>query len=409
MQNTKLLRVAIFMTVCCLSMFACTLSTFIMQAVAYYHVSATSAGTLESYQNLSMIVFILGLFSFILKLGYRRSLMLIIGVMVVIAVLMPIINSYFMLKIYLVGLGLVFVAMKVVLYSTVPLTVKDESEQAMLFSLLEVFWALASIAGMWVMAHFMQQNPHEWLIFTWVFAAFGVATLVLWKFTYLDESAIAKERQVSFKQQLKDIAAICNNRYLAAVILISFLASMVEMGLGAWLPGFYKQALALPDFLSVKIASFALIATLAGRLVVVGLLKFVSWGKALFLYYGIGLLVLVFALFTIRVSDNGITTLSQVPLNAMLLAFFAFFLAPSTPLLNSSILARTAKEKHVLLMTVLTIIFALASSIGARLIGQLIDHFGVINGFKVATIIPLSLLVILILPYAKFIHKGFIK
>ena len=101
--------------------------------------------------------------------------------------------------------------------------------------------------------------------------------------------------------------------------------------------------------------------------------------------------------------------LSQVPFSALMLAFFAFFLAPSTPLLNSSILARTAKEKHVLLMTVLTIIFALASSIGARLIGQLIDHFGIINGFKIATIIPLALLVLLILPYEKFIHKGFIK
>ena len=407
MQNVKLLKVAIFMTVCSLSMFACTLSTFIMQAVAYYHVSATSAGTLESYQNLSMIVFILGLFSFILKLGYRRSLMAIISLMVVIAILMPLLNSYIMLKIYLVGLGLVFVAMKVVLYSTVPLTVKNEAEQAMVLSMMEVFWALASLVGMWVMAHFMQTS--NWLVFTWVFAAFGALTVLVWKFTPLDESAIAKESQVSFKQQLLDIARICNNRYLAAVIIISFFASMVEMGLGAWLPGFYKQALSLPDFLSVKIASFALVATLAGRITVVGLLKFLSWGKALFLYYATGLAVLVYALFNITVANNSITMLSQVPFSALMLAFFAFFLAPSTPLLNSSILARTAKEKHVLLMTVLTIIFALASSIGARLIGQLIDHFGIINGFKIATIIPLALLVLLILPYEKFIHKGFIK
>jgi fucose permease len=402
-----MLKIAIFMTVFSLSMFASTLSTFIMQAVAYYNVSATSAGTLESYQNLSMIVFILGLFSLILKLGYRSSLMLIIGLMVIISILMPIINSYFMLKIYLIGLGLVFVAMKVVLYSTVPLSVKSETEQAMMLSLLEVFWALASVVGMWIMAHFMQTS--NWLHFTWVFAMFGIITIVVWKFTPLDESAIRQEKQQGFKQQLKDIAHICNNRYLAAVILISFCASMVEMGLGAWLPGFYKQALSIPDFLSVKIASFALIATLLGRLVVVGLLKFVTWGRALFIYYSLGLFVLVYALFNTQVSHNSITMMSQVPFSAIMLSLFAFFLAPGTPLLNSSILARTAKDKHVLLMTVLTIIFALASSIGARLIGQLIDHFGVISGFKLATIIPLMILVILILPYEKFIHKGFIK
>lgn len=407
MQNVRMLRVAIFMTVCCLSMFACTLSTFIMQAVAYYHVSSTSAGTLESYQNLSMIVFILGLFSVILRLGYRRSLILIISMMVIIAFLMPFINKYYMIKIYLIGLGLVFVAMKVVLYSTIPLTVRSESQQAMLLSLIEVFWALASLVGMWIMAHFMQSS--NWLAFTWVFSAFGLLTVILWKFTPLDESAIQKEKQESLKNQLKAMVAICNNRYLAAVIIISFLASQVEMGLGAWLPGFYKEALALPDFLSVKIASFALVATLLGRLVVVGLLKLVSFGKALFIYYAVGLIVLVSALFNIMVTTNSVTSISQVPFSALMLAFFAFFLAPSTPLLNSSILAHTAKEKHVLLMTVLTIIFALASSIGARLIGQLIDHFGIINGFKLATIIPLSLLVIIILPYERFIKKGYIK
>ena len=142
---------------------------------------------------------------------------------------------------------------------------------------------------------------------------------------------------------------------------------------------------------------------------VVGLLKFVTWGRALFIYYSLGLLVLLYALFSTKVSHVVITQMSEVPFGAIMLSVFAFFLAPGTPLLNSAILARTAKEKHVLLMTVLTIIFALASSIGARLIGQLIDHFGVINGFKMATIIPLLLLVIFILPYEKFIHKAYIK
>ena len=406
-MQRKLLKITIFMTVCCLSMFACTLSTFIMQGVAYYHVSATSAGTLESYQNLSMIVFILGLFSVILRLGYRTSLMLIIAIMVVIAILLPLIDSYIMLKIYLVGLGLVFVAMKVILYSTVPLSVKSDTEQAMMLSLLEVFWALASVVGMWVMAHFMQMT--NWLYFSWVFASFGVITIILWKFTKLDESILKKEENIGFVKQLKDIVNICKNRYLAAVILISFCASMVEMGLGAWLPGFYKEALSLSDFLSVKIASFALIATLFGRLVVVGLLKFVTWGRALFIYYSLGFLVLVYALFSTKVSHTLITQMSEVPFGAIMLSVFAFFLAPGTPLLNSAILARTAKEKHVLLMTVLTIIFALASSIGARLIGQLIDHFGVIDGFKMATIVPLLLLVVFILPYEKFIHKAHIK
>lgn len=409
MNTNNLLKFTIFFTVLTLSLFACTLSTFIMQAVSYYHVSATQAGTLESYQNLSMIVFLLTLFSLILKLGYRYSLILIVTLMVVIAILMPLVKQYFMLKIYLVGLGLVFVAMKVIVYSTAPLMVKDESGQAMLLSFLEFSWALASLIGMWIMAHFINNYPHHWLYFTWVFALAGICCIGLWIIVKLDESAIKKEQDLSISRQLKAIFDLCRNRYVLALIIITFLANFVEMGFSAWLPGFYQQAINISGALAVQIASFSLFATMLGRVCVIGLLKLVSFGKALFIFYFSGLCVLITALFSLQIIHTPINSIVELPLPAVLLGLFAFFLAPSSPVLNASILAHTNKNKHLLLMTVLTIVFALASSIGARLIGELIDNLGIINGFKFATIIPLFLLLILILPYEKFIHKGFVN
>jgi MFS transporter, FHS family, glucose/mannose:H+ symporter len=400
------LRFTLFFTVCTLSMFACTLSTFIMQAVSYFHVLATSAGTLESYQNLSLLVFLFILFPVILRLGYKYSLMIVIGIMVVISVILPIVNSYWMIKVYLIGLGLVFVSMKVIIYSTVPLAVANESRQAMFMSFLEFSWAFATLIGQWLMAYFLKQYPERWLYSTWIFAGVGIICITLWSLIKFDESAISKEAHTGIKTRLKYIIQLCKNRYVIAMIVVLFLANLTEMGFSAWLPGFYQQGFNLSDFLSVSVASFAMLATMAGRVMVIIVLKFLSFGKTLFLFYAFGLVLLVFVLFNIYPSTKPIQTLSGVPLMALLLLAFTFFMSPSTPILNFSILSRTAKEKHVLLMTLLTIIFAIASSIGARLIGQLIDYYGIIAGFKIATLIPLAILVVLIIPYEKFIQKG---
>ena len=98
-MKNKPLAFVVFFSVLTLSMFSSTLSTFVMQSVSYYHQTSTSACTLESYQNLSMIVFLLALFSVIIKLGYKKSLLLIISIMIIIAIAMPLVNQYFMFKI----------------------------------------------------------------------------------------------------------------------------------------------------------------------------------------------------------------------------------------------------------------------------------------------------------------------
>lgn len=158
--------------------------------------------------------------------------------------------------------------------------------------------------------------------------------------------------------------------------------------------------------LSVEISSMSLLLCFLGRIAVIFLLRVMTWEKVLFVYYTVGFILLVVVLFSVHPSSTEITQLKDVPFMALLLPFIGFILAPNTPLFNSSILARTAKEKQALLMTVITITFAIASSIGARLVGQLLESLGGITGFKIATLIPMLLLVIIILPYAKFLKKG---
>jgi fucose permease len=409
-SSVRQIKLALLACVWAFSSFACTLSTFIMQAVSYFKVSPTSAGTLESYQNLAMVLATFITFSYIIKVGYKYTLISIMLLMTVLCLLFPLLNSYWFVKLYLIGVGIVLVGMKVGIYSCVAFTARHEKDQAQFLSLVEAVWMIASMAGMWIMAYAIRHFGHDWIYSLWYFAAIGVISLVLWLPLKLDEQLLITTTALGKPRQIMQTSwAILRHRLVIAAISMLFIANLVEMGLSAWLPGFYVAAFNLSQGLSVYLASLALFATFAGRLMVAWLLRYFNWQQVLLVFYASGLIFLSLVLFTLVTSPSPINQLSQVPVIAYLLPTVGFFLAPNTPLLNSSILARIAKAKQPLLMTILSIVFAVASSIGARGIGQLIEHCGAVSGFKLATLLPLFLLLVLIFPYARYLQKSFIE
>lgn len=403
--NTTITKVALIFTVWVFSLFCGTLSTFIMQGSNYFHASLTSAGTLESYQNFTVIGFSFIAFSFILRLGYRKSIMTILLIMVLLSLITPVINSYWIVKLFLIGTGIVLVGMKVCIYASAAIISKEENEQAGLLSLLEATWMIAGMAGMWIIAFFMSNSANHWLDFLYLYAVIGVINIIVWMFVRIDESALEKEKAAPVKEQVKDILNICKSKLVIAAIVMIFIGSVLEMGFSAWLPGFYQDALHLSPALSLKIASFSGLAAFGGRIMAFVLLKYMKWHKMLLCYYIVGLVFLVVVLFSIHASGHEITDLSDVSIMSILLPIFGFFYAPTTPVLSSSILSRTSKEKQALVMTVVTIVFALASSATARGIGYMMDSLGGVEGFKASTIIPLIILIILVIPYYKFLHK----
>jgi fucose permease len=405
-SNTTVIKLALILTVWVFSMFCGTLSTFIMQASHFFHASLTSAGTLETYQNGAVIVCSFIAFSFILKKGYRQSIIVILILMIILSIIAPIINTYWVLKLFLVGTGVVLAGMKICIYASAAIICKEENEQAGLLSLLEATWMISGMAGMWVIAFFVSKTPDHWLNFLYLYAIIGVVNLIVWMFVRMDESALTREKATPVIQQIKEMLTMCKNKLIIAAIIMIFIGSILEMGFNAWLPGFYEAALNISPSLSLKIASFGALATFGGRIFAFILLKYMKWQKMLLCYYIVGLVFLVLVLFSMHASGQEITHLSSVSWMALIFPAFGFFFAPNAPVLNSSILSRTAKEKQALLMTILAVVFAVASSITARGIGYMMQHLGGIVGFQISTIIPLIILIALIIPYSKFLKTG---
>jgi MFS family permease len=255
-SNTAIIKLSLALTVCVFSLFCGTLSTFIMEASHYFHVSLTDAGTLESYQNGAVIVFSFIAFSYILKKGYRQSIMVILVLMIVLSIIAPIINTYWMIKLFLVGTGVVLVGMKICIYASAALISKEENEQAGFISLLEAIWMLSSMAGMWVISYFVEISVMHWLYFLFLYAVLGIINLVVWLFVRMDESALSGEEATPVIQQIKEMLIMCKNKLIIAAIIMIFIASILEMAFNAWLPGFYEAALNFTPSLSLKIASF---------------------------------------------------------------------------------------------------------------------------------------------------------
>ncbi|MCP4177959.1 MAG: MFS transporter [bacterium] len=401
-------RIALIFTCFTLSLFTCVLSAFIMQAVAYFHVSATSAGGLETYQNATVAILSFISFSFLLKVGYRKSLMIVLLVMIFIGIVTPIVNEFWMMKLFLVFVGLALVSIKVAVYSTVTLITENKKQHAIFITVIEATCMISSMLGMWILSEFIKFDLEHWMYALWFFSAVALINFIVWLFIKLDESVLMKEKAESVSQQIKEIFVLLKYKVVWYAIILFFLASLVETCFSVWLPGFYQESMAVKASLSLQIGSMFVFALAAGRIFVAFLLKYLSWHKVLFIFYLVGCILLITILITIHKPDHAVTGIWSIPFIALLLPLMGFFLAPSTPLINSSILTSTPEPKHALMMTIMTITFAISGSLAARLLGFLFDEFGGVTGLKIATVVPLVIMVLMVIPYARALKKSHI-
>jgi MFS transporter, FHS family, glucose/mannose:H+ symporter len=149
------------------SLFICGLPIFVMQAVSLYHVSHGSAGALESYQNIPQIIISFIVFSYITRIGYRKSLTLIAFIMTLACIVMPYLDNFWAIKLYMVLAGMAFVCTKITVYSATALVTKSKKGHVSFLSIMEGIFMFGTMFGMWVFSEFMKGS---WMHAFWIFA-----------------------------------------------------------------------------------------------------------------------------------------------------------------------------------------------------------------------------------------------
>lgn len=396
----SLAKIKIILAFFCLSFLTCGFPIFIMQGVNYYHVGHTSAGTLESYFNLTRVCATFVIFTLFMKFGYRRPIGLAFLGVALIALLQPLIDSIWTIRLYMLLVGISYVTINVGCYSMVSLVTKNQDEHASFINTMEGLHMFASMLGMWLFSFFTKDGSNSWLNTFWIIAAVCSIMAALFLLHSIDDKPVDLKRTESiFKEMRKLPKYVFTVRIVMALFLLACY-ELIEQGMGPWLHNFNHEVLQLPESVSIQIGSFFVMSIAIGRLTGGFLFKYFKFYYVLLINFVIGFVLIGFALSTFKIGlGHDATSVFNAPLVAYLLPALGFFIGPVYPTITSTLLSKIPAVDHSIIMSMLMIVVAVVDSSSTRLVGSLFEDHGGIYAIGVSVLLPLSLLFLLIVPY----------
>jgi fucose permease len=168
-----------------------TVGIVIAQVIEDYSVSRLTAGTLEAFKDLSIMVVSFVLASFVPKFGYRRTLIYGLVAITFGCMIIASITEYWSAPILYMITGASFALMKVSVYSTVGLITKSQQEHTGFMNTLEGVFMTGSLTGPLIFS--LMISLSHWNNTYWVIAILTALSLILMLFTEIDESSVKEE------------------------------------------------------------------------------------------------------------------------------------------------------------------------------------------------------------------------
>jgi len=124
-----------------------TVGIVISQVIVDYQTSRITAGSLEAYKDLSIVIVSFLLASYVPKFGYKRSMIVGLLAVTLASVLVAVVHGFWVAPILYAVVGSSFALMKISVYSTVGLITSDQKEHSSLMNTLEGTFMVGSLTG----------------------------------------------------------------------------------------------------------------------------------------------------------------------------------------------------------------------------------------------------------------------
>ena len=403
-QRTQfIVKIKLILTYMLVSLLICGLSVFVMQGVNYYKISYSSAGSLESYYQISKVIFSFIIIYIIYKLGLRKSFVAALVMICVYCFFVPLFDSIWTIRVYLILMGIFFTVGKLFVYSYTSLVTNSRKAHASFINLVEGIYMLTGSLGMLLYSYFIKTG--NWLFIFYIFFVFSFIMAVLWFFTRIDDSELsikAEKKSGGFGEFLKLIL-------MPTVLIFLLMMGMeesIEQGMGSWLPQFNTEVMKLPGFISIQMASILTFSLGAGRIFGSIILRKVPWKPLFLIYLVISFVMVGYVLMTVTAGEGaGAKSIFEAPFSSFLLPAVGFFIGPMLPTMCSVILTRLPKNKHTIMTSIIIIVGALEASVCSKITGVLFGRVGGIKAFSFVTLVPFAILFVLILVYS-FLEKS---
>ncbi len=381
-----------------------SVGTVILQVQNNYGVSESSASVLEAFKDLTIAAVSFLVASYITRIGYKRAMLVALGVVAVACLLMPQVPAFWATKLLFAATGASFALIKVSVFATIGLITNDRNEHASFMNFLESFFMIGVLSGYFLFSAFVDDtNPQStaWLTVYYVLAGIALAAFLLLLSTPVDESGVAHEAAKSVADDMGDMLRLAITPVVLVFVLTAFTYVLMEQGIMSWLPTFNSKILNLPTSLSIQMASILAASTALGRFLAGLLLRRISWYWLLISCLVISAALVVVALpLADSVGDRAVMGWGDAPVAAFIFPMIGLFIAPIYPAINSAILSSLPLRQHGPMAGLIVIFSALGGTTGSIITGSVFQAYGGQTAFYFS-LVPITLLLVLITIFSR--------
>jgi fucose permease len=382
-----------------------SVGTVIFQVQNSYGVSESSAALLEAFKDLSIAATSFFVATFISHLGYKKSMILALGLTCAACFAMPLLPTFWMTKVLFAATGLSFALIKGSTLASIGLVTSDEKEHASFLNFIESFFMIGVLSGYFLFGAYvndLEPSSPVWLNVYYPLAWMALIAILLLLFTNFDESKSHKKKESNFSivSDFKDMYSLCLKPLILIFLISAFLYVLIEQSIMTWLPTFNSSILNLSGSLSIQMASILAASIALGRFIAGIVLKKVDWYILLSICLCLAAILIVIVLPLAGLSSGDkISKLSDAPIAAFVFPMIGLCLAPISPAISSVILSAIPKYQHASMSGLIVMFSALGGTTGSIVTGSLFEVLGGKNAFY------FSLLPITIVLYTLYLFK----
>ncbi|MET3128095.1 fucose permease [Arcicella rosea] len=403
MNNWKI-KVSIFINYFLFAILLNSVGAVILQVQNTYGISESSASVLEAFKDLSIAGVSFLVASFIVRIGYKNSMLIALGIVSITCLMMPFLNQFWMTKLLFASIGTSFALIKVSVYATIGLITKDKNEHISLMNFIESFFMIGVLTGSFVFSAFIDDlNPQSpaWVNVYYLLAGLAVFAFVLLLTSPLDESSIKKESTENTLGGFNEMLRLVIVPVVLVFVASAFIYVLIEQSIMSWLPTFNSKVLHLPASLSIQMASILAASTAIGRFLAGIALRKIKWLFVLLTCVVLaGILVIVALPLAKNLGDEAITGWGNAPIVAFIFPMIGLVIAPIYPAINSVILSSLPNRQHGVMSGLIVIFSALGGTTGSLITGHIFEAYGGESAFYFS-LIPLTILIVCLIVFNK--------
>jgi FHS family glucose/mannose:H+ symporter-like MFS transporter len=368
----------------------------ITQVQDNFGVNSKAASWIDPCKDISIAVMSFLVASFIVRLGYKRAMLIALGVVAATCFIIPSVPTFLAIKLIFVIVGASFALIKMSVYSTIGLITKDPKEHIRFLNFIESFFTVGTLSLYFIFSIFIDNAHPEstaWLKSYYIIGGISIIAFLLLLTSTLDESGAHKtgdNEKINFFEMFK----LMGKPIIVAFLCAAFFYVLIEQSIQNFLPTFNKKVLLMPKSLAIQMGSILSGSYALGRFLAGIVLKRIHWFYMLATCLILSAAMVLIAMPLAKdVVINPSADWRHAPLAAYIFPLIGLFLAPIYPSINSAILSSLPKSQHGLMSGLIIVFSAIGGTCGSLITGAIFDWYDGKTAFYF-TLIPITILII---------------